>query len=430
MLQRKVVYAGTNSPSFQQASDSLRHLTEFLISPKHIERITKAIGGERCMERDVAVDNYTKMKLTKRKGKPAGVIAPEVAAVFVDGGRIQIRDDRKMSQSKSATKAAATESEEEEEKLAPDDRHRGTHWREDKIGLLMTMDSKKHDGDPCPEVLPTFVNPTRISKISRELKTRKSARVEEKQDVAMPTETPEEVVDILSDEGAEVKWKPPEVKEKRLIATRRRWNKVGPMVAEQAYKMGFYQAPRKAFLADGSSHNWEIWRSHFSSFTPVLDIIHAISYVYAAAMAGQKYAVGWSIYLRWVTWVWQGDIEQVIAELALRQAELGPAETSDSDTHPRVVVQTTLGYLQNHKDKMRYADYRREGLPITSSYVESAVKQFNQRVKGTEKFWSESGAEALLMLRSDYISSTNPLDQFWEDRQKKATGQANYKIAA
>jgi hypothetical protein len=38
---------------------------------------------------------------------------------------------------------------------------------------------------------------------------------------------------------------------------------------------------------------------------------------------------------------------------------------------------------------MRYADYRQQGLPITSNYVESAVKQFNQRVKGTEKFWSE-----------------------------------------
>ena len=45
-----------------------------------------------------------------------------------------------------------------------------------------------------------------------------------------------------------------------------------------------------------------------------------------------------------------------------------------------------LRYLKNHQDQMRYDEYRRQGLPITSSHVESTVKQFNRRVKGTEKF--------------------------------------------
>ena len=40
---------------------------------------------------------------------------------------------------------------------------------------------------------------------------------------------------------------------------------------------------------------------------------------------------------------------------------------------------------------MQYDAYRREGLPITSSHMESTVKRFNRRVKGTEKFWSEEG---------------------------------------
>jgi hypothetical protein len=53
-----------------------------------------------------------------------------------------------------------------------------------------------------------------------------------------------------------------------------------------------------------------------------------------------------------------------------------------------------LTYLQNHQDKMDYASYRRDGLPITSSHVESTVKLIGRRVKGTEKFWSEEGAEA------------------------------------
>ena len=89
-----------------------------------------------------------------------------------------------------------------------------------------------------------------------------------------------------------------------------------------------------------------------------------------------------------------------------------------------------FGYLQNHKDQMRYHEYRRQGLPITSSYVESAVKQFNQRVKGTEKFWTEDGAEGILQLRGDHLSADEPLEAFWQRRQAKQTGQRPYRKAA
>ena len=37
---------------------------------------------------------------------------------------------------------------------------------------------------------------------------------------------------------------------------------------------------------------------------------------------------------------------------------------------------------------------------MVSSYVESALKQFNYRVKGSEKFWTEQGAEEMLQLRA------------------------------
>jgi hypothetical protein len=195
------------------------------------------------------------------------------------------------------------------------------------------------------------------------------------------------------------------------------------MVALLAWKLKFFAASRQAFVGDGSDNVWAVWRKYFSSFVPILDIIHAIGYLFAAALAGRPFAEGWRCYVRWMTWTWQGDVEKVIAALAQRQAELGSPQATDADTHPRVVVSTALGYLQNHKDKMRYPEYRRLGLPITSSYVESAVKQFNQRVKGTEKFWTEAGAEALLQLRADFLSPADILDEFWQERQENATGQ-------
>jgi hypothetical protein len=358
------------------------------------------------------------LPLAERKDKPKGVTAPAVAVVGVDGGRLQIR---RGAQAPPVADAGGTA-----EALPPDEKHRGRHWREDKVGLLMTMTSTPRASDPCPQVPAAFVDPTRIAQLARELKANKAAR----QEAAGEAETPEEAEQVLRDGGQAVSWEPPEVADKHLTATRRPWAAFGPMVATLAWQLGFYQAARRAFVGDGSDNVWAVWRDHFSSFVPILDIIHALSYVFAPALAGRRFADGWPCYVRWISWVWQGEVGKVIAELAHRQAELGWPQDQDGETHPRRVVSTALGYLQNHQDKMRYAAYRRQGLPITSSYVESAVKQFNERLKGTEKFWSEAGAEALLQLRADYLGTGTALAEFWQDRQDNATGRTRYEMAA
>ena len=429
-LQRKLASAGTRNSSFENARQDVAELMDLEVGAKQIERLTEQIGLERCAERDGEVERYLSLPLTDRKGKPAGVAAPAVAVVGADGGRMQIleRSDQPVS---GAGDTPATDTPDGAASLPPDDKHRGTHWREDKIGLLMTMTSKLEACDPCPQVPTVFVDPTRIVKLTREIKTKRSAAEEAaKQEAVKDTDHPEAAEEALRTAGKPVAWQPPEMQEKQLAATRRPWSAFGPMLATMAWKLGYYQAERKAFLGDGSDNNWTLHRQHFSSFTPILDIIHAISYVFAAAMAARPFAQGWSIYRCWVTWLWEGAIEKIIAALAQRQAELGIPQASDGETHPRQVVATALGYLQNHKDKMRYAQYRRMGLPITSSYVESAVKQFNQRVKGTEKFWTEQGAEALLQMRADHLSDDAPMTAFWQRRQENETGLRDYNIAA
>ncbi len=77
---------------------------------------------------------------------------------------------------------------------------------------------------------------------------------------------------------------------------------------------------------------------------------------------------------------------------------------------------------------MRYDEYRREGLPITSCYIESTVKQMNARVKRTGKFWSPRGGEALLQLRADYLSDNDSIPQFWSRRQRQQTGRRPTKL--
>ena len=78
---------------------------------------------------------------------------------------------------------------------------------------------------------------------------------------------------------------------------------------------------------------------------------------------------------------------------------------------------------------MAYPQYRQQGLPLTSSHMESTVKQLNQRIKGTEKFWQLDSGEAVLQLRADTLSGTRPLEGFWRRWQARQNGSNRYQTA-
>ena len=77
-----------------------------------------------------------------------------------------------------------------------------------------------------------------------------------------------------------------------------------------------------------------------------------------------------------------------------------------ADDDPRKILGEELGYLERNQGRKDYPSYRQRGLPWTSSHVESTVKLFNRRVKGSEKFWPATGAEAILQVRLHSSSKT------------------------
>jgi len=81
-----------------------------------------------------------------------------------------------------------------------------------------------------------------------------------------------------------------------------------------------------------------------------------------------------------------------------------------------VILARELGYLEHNRERMDYPRYRREGLPWTTSHVESTVKIVNRRVKGTEKSWGEAGAEAILQLRAAFLSEDGRLERHLKER--------------
>ena len=107
------------------------------------------------------------------------------------------------------------------------------------------------------------------------------------------------------------------------------------------------------------------------------------------------------------------------AELLARQERLGrpPPGEELAAADPRAVVAEALSYLGNNQRRMDYPRYRREGLPVTSSLVESLVGEFNARVKGRDKYWNRGpGTEAMLQVRAAVLSQDNRLARYFAER--------------
>jgi hypothetical protein len=446
-LLKKIVYAGSNNSSFGRGSEDLRVLAEVSVPVKQVERLTRQIGVERQGERDALVAAWLARPLAQREDPPPGQTPAALAVAEMDGGRVQIRDEDEDEDAAdagtgppgddagavptsgppvpaAAPPAAAAAAEPAEPAGGTDPPSTSRHWREDKVGCLLEMTSVVRDSDPCPDIPATFVDPLRSLKLAQAIGHCALPAGAPFQATQPPAEGPDD------EEAPAPRPGRPEVVQRRVVASRRDVTAFGPLLAATACTLGLFAASRRAFVADGQAENWTVHKRYFARWTPVLDFVHALSYVYAAAMAGRTFAVGWPVYQRWIGWVWGGQVSQVIAELAARQQEVGVATKEDKEGSPRRVVQETLTYLSNHQGKMRYDEYRKQGLPLMSSHVESTVKQINYRVKGTEKFWSEAGAEAVLQLRADYLSDDEPLEDFWQRRQEAATGQRRYRRSA
>lgn len=395
---KKAVHAGVHSGSFRQAEVDLRELAELPVSRQRVRRVTERIGQERVAQREEEVERFLKLPLPAQQRSPTDQVPP-VACVEMDGGRIQIRN-------RKAKPRAADE--------PVDSSRKGRFWRESKVGCLLSMQSETCEEDPCPSIPRVFVNPSRIGQMSREIKGF-SAEVE---------------CGEAFQEPPNARRTRPEILVKSVVATREDIHVFGKQLAAAAWQRGFAGAPRKAFVADGLAANWTVWQKYFSHYTPILDFVHAIMYVYAAAMAGRKFDDGWNVYCRWAQAVWSGRVAEILSELVRRQEEVGLPEKDEPDHSPRQIVADTLRYLTNQQSRMRYDQYRREGLPITSSHIESTIKQINRRVKGSEKFWNTDGAEALLQLSADYLSETDPLALFWRRYRSNTTGHRHYRAAA
>ena len=181
-------------------------------------------------------------------------------------------------------------------------------------------------------------------------------------------------------------------------------------------------------MCDGQASNWTVYEEHLkgAGFVAILDFLHLLSYLYAAAQAlGGAEAERWKRYVQWVTWAWQGQREQVLLALNASCARSGAPAAGAPETDPRRVLAKARTYVTNNIEKMDYPRYRKLGLPISSAPVESVIKQFNKRVKGTEKFWRKTAVEAVLQVRAAQLCEEGRTDRLWATPRRVRAANSN-----
>jgi hypothetical protein len=354
----KIVHAGATLPSFELAAKALRLLADLSISGRHVGRLTETIGAELVTRRDEQAEAHRTRRLEVQVPN-----APGVVAVEVDGGRYQRRAE---GQGCGA---------------------RDPQWREDKVACLVTLASATHDDDPQPEPPRCFLDRKHVGRLTQCSTADEPETVGESAEPA-PTSRPEPV-----------SWQPRRLV-RTCVATTRDSDAFGRLVGAEARARNFEAASRRAFVGDGQAYNWAIQKRWFAGYVAVVDFVHVLGYVWQAATAVGGEAEQWDRYTRWLRDCWQGRVSEVLKELDAEQERLGAAPDGAEATDPRVALARARGYLRNNAERMKYPEYRRAGLPVTSSWVESLIKEINSRVKGTEKFWNESGAEYVLAVRA------------------------------
>jgi hypothetical protein len=152
-----------------------------------------------------------------------------------------------------------------------------------------------------------------------------------------------------------------------------------------------------------------------SPFTLVLDIIHAIEYLWDAANAllGETHPQRTDWVRERLLRILSGQTLAVIQglEKAMTDTSLSPAQ--------RETLKTTVGYYRRNSPYMHYDQYLQNGWPIGTGVVEGACGHLvKDRMEQSGMRWTKQGAQSLLDLRAVRVNDDwNAYQRFHRQRQ-------------
>jgi hypothetical protein len=179
--------------------------------------------------------------------------------------------------------------------------------------------------------------------------------------------------------------------------------------------VGYQNAKRRAFIADGAAWLWKLQASFFANAVAILDWYHLAEHVHKAANElhgpGSPQAAEWARRIK--DELWDGRVAQ--ARCLTEQERVRTRSPSK-----RAALQELLTYLENNEAHMDYPRYRELGLPIGSGQVEAQCKTLvgGRCKQAGMRNWTYAGAEALLRLRAAKHDGT--FDDLWTAKLRLA----------
>jgi hypothetical protein len=167
-------------------------------------------------------------------------------------------------------------------------------------------------------------------------------------------------------------------------------------------------------LTDGAEALQTRVASQFPDFTRILDFIHVNEYLWKAANA----LMGETAQQR-TAWVEERTLQLLKGQTGAVIADL---RKTASECKTRSLAATTLAsvaaYYERNQAWMRYDLYLARGWPIASGVIEGACRHLvKDRCEQSGMRWTQSGAEALLRLRS--VAENGDWEQFHAHRRRQ-----------
>ena len=182
----------------------------------------------------------------------------------------------------------------------------------------------------------------------------------------------------------------------------------GDRIYAEAVRRGLYKAEKVVVLGDGARWIRGLAELHFPMATQIIDLYHAREHIsnLCKILFGSNEKLITHHRIRWWTDLDDGNVEKIIRKTRTKLPE---------NPELRKKAETEIGYFEENKERMRYADFRKQGLFVGSGVVEAGCKTIiGQRLKQSGMEWSVPGANAIITLRCSLLSSR--LEDFWESR--------------
>jgi len=165
-------------------------------------------------------------------------------------------------------------------------------------------------------------------------------------------------------------------------------------------------------IADGAEENWRYFdRPLYKDAVKIVDYCHACEHLREAmgAYLGRRSTAGRAEYEKQKVILRDQDdgVEIVIEELTSMERQLKGKKNKRRREH----FHAELKYFKNQKERMRYAEYQKRGLPIGSGVIEATCKTLaTQRLKRSGMSWRD-GKQPILTIRS--LQQSNRWQNAW-----------------